>query len=93
MSLTVEALTNCASYVSNAMTKSPFQNAGVMPVGSMTLGQFILFVIIYLALLYLIMWVGAFIFNASVVKVVPALKKASVLDFFGVYIISQMLFC
>jgi hypothetical protein len=92
MALTVEALSNCASYVSNTVTKSPFQNQNVN-VSDMSAGQFIIFMIVFIALLYLIMWVGAFVFNTSVVKVIPGVKKVSVVDFLGLYIVIHLLFC
>ena len=90
MVLTVEALTNCASYVANTLTKSPFSNREM---GQMDAGQFLLFIITFLIVLYAIMWLGAWIFNESVVKVMPSLKRVSVMDFFGLYIVLHILFC
>lgn len=90
MSLTVNGLSNMASYFSNTLTKSPFQNQNV---GDMSFGQFVIFIVVFMVLLYLIMWFGAFVFNMSVVKVVPSLKKVSVMDFLGLYIVLHLLFC
>lgn len=56
--------------------------------------QMLLSVIIFIILLTFVMWVGAYIFNHSVVKVMPSiLKKISVLDFLGLYIVTHILFC
>jgi hypothetical protein len=91
MALTVEALTNCASYVSNTLTPSRFGNR--VPMEQMDAGQFLLFVITFLIVLYIFMLLGAFIFNNSVVKVMPSIKRVSVMDFFGLYIVLHILFC
>ena len=39
------------------------------------------------------MYLGGLVFNMSVVKIFPSVKKVSTLDFFGLYIVLHMLFC
>ena len=56
--------------------------------------QMLLSVIIFIILLTFVMWVGAYIFNNSVVKTMPSImKKISVVDFLGLYIVTHILFC
>ena len=43
--------------------------------------------------MYLIMLLGTFVFNTSVVKIFPSVKKVSILDFFGLYIVLHLLLC
>lgn len=62
-------------------------------VSSMDAGQTLLFLVIFVILFVFIMWVGAYIFNHSLVKVFPSVKKISVGDFLGLYIVLHILFC
>lgn len=56
--------------------------------------QILLSVIIFIILLTFIMCIGAYIFNNSVVKIMPSImKKISVVDFLGLYIVTHILFC
>ena len=73
------------------MTTSPFSsNKGI---DNMNSGQGFVFFIILILLIYLTMMLGAFVFNTSVVKIMPSLKKVTTLDFFGLYIVIHLLFC
>ena len=93
MVMTISAL----SSVADSMTKKSigtFINNGMSGMGSSSnTGQKILFYLILILLIYLTMMIGAFIFNVSVVKIFPSIKKVSTLDFFGLYIVLHMLFC
>ena len=82
-----------ATTITNATTKSPFTNQGSENLENMTTGQLILFFFILTLLLYFIMLIGAIIFNISVVKIFPSIKKVSTIDFLGLYIVTHLLFC
>ena len=93
-------LSDVASFITNSLTgtSNGFMNhdllhKGYLPLSTMTTGDWILFTIIYLMLLFLIMWAGSYIFNDSVVKIMPFIKKTTPFDFFGLYIVLHLLFC
>jgi hypothetical protein len=91
----LNSIINLASTISSTST-SPFTNNGMVGINSMdkmSTGQYILFLLILFFLLYLTMWIGAFVFNTSVVKIFPSTKKVTALDFFGLYIVIHLLFC
>jgi hypothetical protein len=60
---------------------------------NMSPDQGLLFFIIFILLIYFTMYLGAFVFNASIVKIFPSVKKVNTLDFFGLYIVLHLLFC
>ena len=82
-----------ATTITNATIKAPFTNQGSENLENMSTGQLILFFFILTILLYIIMYLGAIIFNISVVKIFSSVKKVSTLDFFGLYIVTHLLFC
>ena len=89
-SLSFDALYNSAASVVNTILGN---KASFKDVSSMDAGQTLLFLVIFVILFVFIMWVGAFIFNHSLVKVFPSVKKISVGDFLGLYIVLHILFC
>ena len=93
-----------ATTITNASTSSPFTNQGIknLPpmtnqgienLPPMTTGQIIIYFFILFVLLYFIMFIGSLVFNMSIVKIFPSVKKVSTIDFFGLYIVSHLLFC
>ena len=72
---------------------SPSQFSNRNSIDNMDADQGILFFIILIILIYLVMLLGAFIFNMSVIKIFPSTKKITTLDFFGLYIVIKILFC
>jgi hypothetical protein len=84
----LSGFTSLALKANEFVTKSTFTNYG-----EMNSGQGLLFFLILMLLIFLTMWLGAFVFNTSVVKIFPDVKKVSVLDFFGLYIVIHILFC
>lgn len=82
------AITNLIAGTSKSMTSSSFTD-----VSNMDISQTFIFLIIFMILLTFIMWIGAYIFNHSLVKVFPTVKKVSVGDFLGLYIVIHILFC
>ena len=91
----IGTLLSTASVLTNGIkpTSSPFTNQGMQGMQGMDPGQQVLYIIILMLLILLTMWVGAYIFNQSVVNIFPSVKKVSVLDFFGLYIVLHLLFC
>ena len=85
-------LPNLASQISSSMmpAPAPFSNNGS---GTGTAENGFLFFVILILLIFLTMWIGAFIFNTSVIKIFPSTKKVTVVEFFGLYIVTHLLFC
>ena len=106
MAISVDMLLKTANIVTNATTattqKAPFSNQGMQgmqgmqgnqDMQDMNFGQFVLFCLIFFTLLYITMYLGAIIFNVSIVKIFPSVKRVSTIDFFGLYVILHILFC
>ena len=70
--------------------KAPFMNHGIIEMDNT---QWIMFYLIFILLLYLTILIGTFIFNTSVTNIFPSVKKITMTDFFGLYIITHLLFC
>jgi hypothetical protein len=70
---------------------SPFTNQNIIQ--DMTPGQYILFFIILILLILLVNYIGAFLFNMSVVKIMPSIKPIDTLHFFVLNIVLHILFC
>ena len=82
-------LSTVSSFVSGSLTNSPF--TGSMDMNSMSGAQVVVFVIVYLLALLIVMAIGAFLFNNILVKIVSCTRKVSVLEFFGLYVVLQIL--
>ena len=83
-----------ASNISKILSLSSFRNnTSIDDINNMNTGQVIIYFMILIFLIYLTMWIGTFIFNTSVVKIFPSIKKINTLDFFGLYIVLHLLFC
>jgi hypothetical protein len=55
-------------------------------------GQMITFIIVFMLSVWLLMFLGAWVFNTSIPKIIPVAKKITVLEFFGLYIVCHILF-
>jgi hypothetical protein len=93
MALSVDMLLKTANMVTTATQKAPFTNQNKQDMQDMDFGQFVLFCLIFFLLLYLTMYLGALIFNVTIVKIIPSVKRVTTLDFFGLYVILHILFC
>jgi hypothetical protein len=85
------SISSVASKISTVVAKSTFTNSA--SIENMNASQTILFFIMLIFLIYLTMWLGTFVFNTSVIKIFPSIKKVTTLDFFGLYIVLHLLFC
>jgi hypothetical protein len=92
MASSVSAFTNATAYLTKALTgnKAGFTNNTIEDMNS---GEQLLFIFVLFTLIYFSMYLGGLVFNMSVVKIFPSVKKVSTLDFFGLYIVIHMLFC
>ena len=90
MSSPFSSIVNISSSIEKALIPSHFANQNP---NEMTLGQTLISFFIFGLTVYLIMWLGSFVFNTSVVKIFPSVKKTSILDFFGLYIVLHLLLC
>ncbi len=59
---------------------------------NMSSGQYFMFVFILILMIYFTMFLGAIIFNASVTKAFPSVKPITTGQFFGIYLVTQLLF-
>jgi len=91
-SLPFTSILNFSSTIKDIVSgsKNSFTNRGTVEINP---GQSFLLFVIFIIILYLTMLLGSCLFNASVVKIFPSVKKVSVLDFFGLYIVIHLLFC
>jgi hypothetical protein len=91
MTLSVDALTNATKMLTNSLTNtSAFSNQSIEEMNG---GQQLLFIFVLFVLIYFTMYLGAMIFNMSVVKIFPSVKQVSTMDFFGLYVVLHLLFC
>ena len=98
----VSALSKFASAIPGANSlKQPFANIVASPnyndnlainIDSMSSGQLLTFVIVFALSVWLLMFLGAWIFNTSIPRFIPGVKKITVLEFFGLYIVCHILF-
>ena len=85
-----QSMIGISNSIQKMMTPSHFANQNP---NEITLGQSVYFFIVLGLVIYLTMWIGTFVFNTSVVKIFPSVKKVSILDFFGLYIVLHLLMC
>ena len=92
MGNSVSAFTNASSFLTNTLTgnKAPFTNNTMEDMNN---GEQLLFMFVLFTLIYVNMYIGGVIFNMSIVKILPSVKKVSTMDFLGLYIVLHMLFC
>jgi hypothetical protein len=86
----LSSLVNVSSSIQNILTNGAFTNQNPHEI---TLGQSLFFYLILILVIYITMWFGSFIFNTSFIKIFPSVKKVSIIDFLGLYILSHILFC
>lgn len=59
----------------------------------MTGSEVFTFIVVFILSVWILMFLGAWIFNSSIPKIIPGVnKKITVLEFFGLYIICHILF-
>ena len=85
-----QSMIGISNSIQKMMTPSHFANQNP---NEMSFGQSLFFFIILCLVIYVTMWIGSFVFNRSVIKIFPSVKKVSALDFFGLYIVLHLLLC
>ena len=100
MTLSIDAVIEASKIITSnfatATTKSNFSNQSQgKGVEDMNLGQFLMFCFILFVMTYFIMFIGAMLFNMSIVKlkIFPNLKEITPSDFLCLYIVTHLLFC
>ncbi len=76
--------------ISSSTGVSKFQN--VSP-DNMSITQWIIFFITFTVLLISVMFLGKIVFNMTIPKIIPSIRKVSTSEFFGLYVILHILFC
>jgi hypothetical protein len=93
MTLTISSIQNIANNVSNVLSgKSAFTNNNAT-LEEMTFGQQLVYFIVLLSIIYFVMFIGSILFNESIVRIFPGVKKINYQDFFNLYIVLHILFC
>lgn len=59
---------------------------------NMTSGQLLTFILVFVLSVWLLMLIGAWIFNSSIPRIIPSVRKITVLEFFGLYLVCHILF-
>ena len=54
--------------------------------------QLFTFIIVFLISVWLLMFIGALIFNSSIPRIFPSVRKITMLEFFGLYLVCHILF-
>jgi hypothetical protein len=86
-------LSNLAASMVGSKSTFTNQNSQATIMEDMTSGQYILFLVILLLLIIVVNYIGALLFNMSVVKIMPSVKPIDTLHFFILNIVLHMLFC
>ena len=87
------SIQNIANSISNTLSgKSAFTNNNAT-LEEMSFGQQIVYFFFFFFIIYFVMFIGSVIFNDSVAKIFPGVKKVNTTDFLGLYIVLHMLFC
>jgi len=71
--------------------KSNFQN--VNNIDNMSFSEFLIFLIIFIVLLVILMVLGTIVFNFTIPRIFPNVRKVKTVEFFGLYVILHILFC
>ena len=87
----ITSLANVASkYVLGPNKPARFMNIDGQDI---TTGDMITFLIVFMLALFITIFLGMYIFNMTIPKIFPTVRKVSMMEFFGLYIITHMLFC
>lgn len=78
-----------ATSIVSPMKKASFKDVGTSDLSDYELVLFLLNIII---LLVITVYIGCYIYNTVAVKAIPSLNKLNTLQFFGLYILTHMLF-
>lgn len=59
---------------------------------NMSFSELLTFIIVFTLSVWLLMFLGAWVFNTSIPQIIPNIKKITVIQFFGLYIVCHILF-
>jgi hypothetical protein len=60
---------------------------------NMSMCQWLIFLCTFIVLLLTVMFLGKIVFNMTIPKIIPSIRKVSTSEFFGLYVILHILFC
>ena len=90
MSMALNSLATSIAKLSSATGVSRFEDINQ---DKMTFSQWVIFVVVFLLLLFILMFLGTIIFNSTIPKIIPSIRKVTTSEFFGLYVILHILFC
>lgn len=90
MSIALHSLATSIAKLSSATGVSKFEDLNQ---DKMTFGQWVIFIAVFLLLLFILMFLGTMVFNLTIPKIIPSIRKVKTSEFFGLYVILHILFC
>jgi hypothetical protein len=90
MSIALNALATSIAKLSSVSGVSRFEDLNQ---DKMTFSQWVIFVTTFLLLLFILMFLGTKVFNLTIPKIIPSIRKVTTSEFFGLYVILHILFC
>ena len=92
----ISALSSMAAAIPGGSMKQGFANVISMSndkeIENMTGGQLLTFIIVFALSVWLLMFIGTQIFNTSIPRIFPSVRKITLLEFFGLYLVCHILF-
>lgn len=89
MSLSILNLAKSATSTLSGSKKESFTDVGVK---DLTTTEMVVFIFVFLLILFIIIYCCTCIYNIVLLKAIPSLKRLSTFEFFGLYIITHVLF-
>ena len=91
----VSALSSIAATITGG-SKQGFDNVISMSndkeISKMASGQLLIFIIVFVISIWFLMLIGSWVFNSSIPRIIPSVRKITVIEFFGLYIVCHILF-
>jgi len=86
------SILNLAKYATSTLSGSKKESFTDVGVKDLTTTQTIVFISVFLLTLFVVMYCCTCIYNTVVLKAIPSLKRLTTFEFFGLYIITHILF-
>ena len=79
---------NLVSKFTSVVSREKFDD-----IQTMSTGGIIMVIINLIIAMLIICWIGQWLFNSVLIKVVPSIHKIAFVEFLGLYILTHILFC
>ena len=92
----ISILSSMAAAIPTGRSKQGFANVISMSndkeIANMAGDQLLIFIIVFALSVWLLMFIGTQIFNTSIPRIFPSVRKITLLEFFGLYLVCHILF-